>query len=318
MLKRKVSMNNPIRELFRKRDGVYAIQLFANDSLTLDGFDESHLLFRMQINGLWKPKPVLFRADPFLFVKGKELYLFYELQRGFAPAQLVMIKTQDLKSWTEPVVVLKEPFHLSFPYVFEDNGEIYMIPESEANNSIRLYKANSDLTSFIFVRTLLSQEKDAGMNCNYVDSHIYKKDGMYYLFTSFMKDWKMMQELYLTDNLLDGVFQRHPSSPICISHEYGRNGGSLIDYNGKLLRVSQDCHKDYGENVSLHEVVKIDKDQYEETIFIHNLYSSNSLFPDGGHQLNVVSFKGKYIYATDYKENHWTWYHIFNSIKKRL
>ena len=311
-------MINSIKELFKKRDGVFAIQLFANDRLSLDDFDESHLFLRMPIKGLWKPKPILFRADPFLFVKGEELYLFYELQHGFEPAQLVMCKTNDLMCWTKPTVVLKEPFHLSFPFVFEDNGEVYMIPESEANNSIRLYKANPDLTSFTFVRDLLNQEKSIGMNCNYVDSHIYKKDGVFYLFTSYMINWEMMQELYFSDDLLNGAFQRHPSSPICISHEYGRNGGSLIDYDGKLLRVSQDCHKDYGENVSLHEITKIDKNQYEESLFVHNIYSSNPLFPDGGHQLNMILYKGKYIFATDYKEKHWTWWHVLNSIIKKF
>lgn len=311
-------MKNPIKEFLKKRDGVFAIQLFANDSLTLDGFDEKHLVLKMSINGLWKSKPILFRADPFLFVKEDELFLFYELQYGFCPGQIVMIKTQDLKEWTKPIVVLREPFHLSFPFVFEDNGEVYMVPESEANNSIRLYKSNADLTSFIYVRTLLRQDRSLGMNCNYVDSHIYTKDGVYYLFTSYLKKWEMIQELYYTDDLINGVFQRHPSSPICISHEYGRNGGSLIEYNGKMLRVSQDCHKDYGDNVSLHEIVIIDKKHYEEKLYNRNVYALNPLFPDGGHQLNILYFKGKYVYATDYKEKHWTWCHLLNSIKKKL
>ena len=71
----------------------------------------------MPIKGLWKYKPVLFQADPFLFVNNNELFLFYELQYGFDPAKIVMIKTADLKTWTEPIVVLSEPFHLSFPFL---------------------------------------------------------------------------------------------------------------------------------------------------------------------------------------------------------
>ncbi len=309
-------MRNPLRELFKKRDGVFAIQLFANDRLTLDEFDNSHLILRMPIDKLWRPRPVLFQADPFLFVKEGYLFLFYELQYGFEPAKIVMIKSCDLVNWSKPVVVLEESFHLSFPYVFEHAGEVYMIPESEADNSVRLYKANKDLTSFTFVRILLSQERNPMMNCNYVDSHVYQKDGIFYLFTSYMQDWKLIQELYLSKNLLYGVFLKHPSSPICISHEYGRNGGSLIDYQGRLLRVSQDCHKDYGENVSLHEIRIINECHYEEQVFNRNIYADNPLFPNGGHQLNVVCFLGKYIYSTDYKERHWTWWHLYHSVQK--
>lgn len=311
-------MRNPLRDLFKKRDGIFAIQLFANDKLTLDEFDNSHLILRMPIENLWKPRPVLFQADPFLFVKDGFLFLFYELQYGFEPAKIVMMKTCDLKNWSKPVIVLEEPFHLSFPFVFEYAGDVYMIPESEADDSIRLYKANADLTSFTFVRTLLLQERNPKMNCNYVDSHICQKDGIFYLFTSYMQDWKLIQELYISDNFLHGVFQKHPSSPICISHEYGRNGGSLIDYQGRLLRVSQDCHNDYGENVSLHEICTINERQYEEVVFNRNIYADNPLFPNGGHQLNIVHFLGKYIYSTDYKERHWTWWHLYHSMKKNI
>lgn len=306
------------KELFKKRDEVFAIQIFVNDHLTLNEFDESHLIFRMPISGLWKPNPILFQADPFLFVKNEELFLFYELQCGFKPGKIVMIKTKDLECWTKPVIVLSEPFHLSFPFVFEDNGDVYMIPESEANDSIRLYKANSDLTSFTFVRNLMIQERNDGMNGNYVDSHIYKKDGIYFLFTSYMRNWELLQELFYTDDLLNGVFHKHPSSPICISLEYGRNGGSLIDYKGKLLRVTQDCHKDYGDNISLHEIISLNTQYYEEKLYKRNIFEENNLFPHGGHQLNIVKFKGKFVYSTDYKENKWTWYHLYHSCLVKL
>lgn len=311
-------MKNPIKEFFKKRDGVFAVQLFANDNLSLDQFDENHLIFRMSIKGLWKPKPILFRADPFMFVKGDELFLFYELQYGFDPGQIVMMKTKDLKEWTEPIVVLKESFHLSFPFVFEDNGHVYMIPECEKTNTIKLYVANNDLTSFTYVRTLLKQDRYEGLYCNYADSHIYKKDGIYYLFTSYLKDWKQHQMIFYSENLLNGDFIVHPQSPVIINNECGRNGGSILDLDGEIFRVSQDCHKDYGENVSLHKILKVSSEEYEEVIYCRNIYSGNLLFPDGGHQLNIVKFKGKYIYATDYKENRWTWFHLYHSITKHF
>ena len=43
--------------------------------------------------------------------------------------------------------------------------------------------------------------------------------------------------------------------------------------------------------------------------YIYEMYSlENSIFVDGGHQLNIVQFNGRYIYATDYKVNKWVWY----------
>ena len=290
------------------KEGAFAAALFCNDTLTLDEFDEQHLIYKLDIIGLWKPKPVLFQADSFLFVKDEELFLFYELQHWDDPGCIAMIKTKDLKTWTKPQIVLQQPFHLSFPYVFKDNGTVYMIPESQESDSIRLYKANDNLTTFTYVRTLLQQERKEGIHYNYNDSHIYYQEGKYYLFTSYQKNWMYYQELYMTDDLLKGSFKLHPSSPICVSNEYGRNGGSLIQYGDKLLRVTQDCHENYGDNISLMEITHMDEQNYQEQLFMRNVFPQNTIFIDGGHQLNIVKFNGKYIYATDYKVNKWVWY----------
>lgn len=311
-------MIDKIIDRLARKEGTFAAAIFANERLTLDEFDEQHLVYKLDIKGLWKPKPVLFQADSFLFVKEDELFLFYELQHWDDPGCIAMVKTKDLKTWTKPQIVLQQPFHLSFPYVFEDNGTIYMIPESQESDSIRLFKANEDLTSFTYIRTLLQQERKDGIHYNYNDSHIYRKEGKYYLFTSYQKDWMYYQELYVADDLLNGKFVKHPASPICINNEYGRNGGSLIHFDGRLLRVTQDCHENYGDNVSLLEITRLDEEHYEEKLFRRNIFPKNSIFIDGGHQLNIASFKGAYIYATDYKINKRTWYQLYISILVKL
>lgn len=305
------------RRLFRK-EGAFAVALFKSDKLSLDIYDEQHLIYKLPINGLWRPKPVLFKADTFLFVKGDELFVFFELQHWDDPGCIAMVKTKDLKTWTEPQVVLKESFHLSFPFVFEDNGIIYMIPESQENDSIRLYQANNNLTGFTYVRTLLKQKRVEGVHYNFSDSHLFINRGKYYLFTSCQKNWMYYQELFVSDDLLKGSFVKHPQSPICVSNEYGRNGGSIIHYKDKFLRVTQDCHKNYGDNVSLMEITKIDGQVYEETLFMRNIFPHNNIFIDGGHQLNIVNFKGQFIHATDYKINKWTWYQFYVSILKKV
>ena len=293
--------------LFRK-DVTFTVALFATDELSLDIFNEQNIILKYPLKGLWKPKPLRFQADSFLFVNDDELFLFYEVQHWDDPGFIVMTKTKDLKNWS----------HLSFPYVFEDHGMVYMIPESQESDSVRLYKANHDLTSFTFVRTLLSQKRDSGINFSFNDSHLYQKDGRYYLFTSYQKDWMYYQELYTADDLLTGIFMKHPQSPICVNNEFGRNGGSLIKYKGKLLRVTQDCHKDYGDNISLMEIIRLDENHYEEKLFRQNVFPHNNIFIDGGHQLNIVRFNDKYVYATDYKVNKWTWYQSYIAIMKKL
>ena len=309
---------NKILGFLYRKDVTFTAALFASKKLSLDVFDEGYLILKFPLTGLWKPKPRRFQADPFLFVKDDELYLFYELQHWDNPGCIAMIKTKDLKTWSKPKIVLKEPFHLSFPFVFEDHGTVYMIPESQEDDSIRLYRANDDLSSFSFVRILLQQEKKDGIHFNFNDSHLYKKGDKYYLFTSYQKDWMYYQELYVSGDLLHGDFIKHPKSPVCVSNEFGRNAGSMITYDSHLLRVTQDCHADYGDNISLMEITALDKKDYEEKLYMHNVFPKNSIFIDGGHQLNISQFRGQYVYATDYKVKKWTWYQLYVSIASKI
>lgn len=304
--------------LFRK-EGAFGVAVFANERLTLDELDEAHLVYKRDIKRLWQPKPVLYQADSFLFVKDDTLYLFFELQHWDDPGAIAMVKTRNLKSWTEPVVVLRQPFHLSFPFVFEEGGEVYMVPESQESDAIHLFRAdNAELTAFAKVRTLLHQERTEGTHYNLNDSHVFVRDGKYYLFTSYQKDWMYYQELYVADDLLKGEFRRHPCSPICTSNEYGRNGGSLIDFGGQLLRVTQDCHADYGDNVSLMEVTALSETAYREQLFRRNVLPKNAIFRDGGHQLNIARYRGQWVYATDYKQNRWAWYRLWIALLTKL
>lgn len=312
--------------LFRK-EGAFAAALFASEEPSLGVFNEDNLVYKLEISGLWKIKPVLFQADPFLFVKDDTLYLFYELQHWDDPGVIAMVKTRDLVSWTDPVIVLRQPYHLSFPYVFEDDGVVYMVPESQESDAVHLFRAdNDDLTYFSKVRTLLHQERTAGIHYNLNDSHIFKGNvnsekgivNRYFLFTSYQKDWMYYQELYVTDDLLHGEFTRHPCSPICVSNEYGRNGGSLIDFDGRLLRVTQDCHADYGDNVSLMEITRLSETEYEERLFRRNVLPVNAIFRDGGHQLNIARFKGRYVYAADYKQKRWAWFRLWVALRNKF
>ena len=156
------------------------------------------------------------------------LCLFYESKKLLTPGVIMMISTIDLKHWTKPRVVLKEKFHLSFPWVFTDAGKVYMVPETGTDGSIRVYEATDDtLTRWKLKRKLLELSPGNVMNMGYSDSSIYKKDGIYYLMTTVQyEDGINTLELYYSDSLM-GKYVKHPLSPIAHSQNVGRNAGSL-------------------------------------------------------------------------------------------
>lgn|SRR5574344_21183 len=312
-----------IKNIFNKSD-CFGICVYSGNKLSFREIDKNELVYQRKIKNVCGINASIVQADPFLFVKGDTLYLFFELEKSLGVGVISMVKTKDLKIWSKPVVVLKEVCHLSFPSVFEDNGVVYMVPETNNIDSVRLYKADNDeLTSFSYYRTLASLKRDDSIVYNLCDSHIYKKDNVYYLFSSYWQNWKYKLNLYYSDDLLNGEFKLHPMSPICVDNEYGRCGGSVLSVNGNDYRISQKCVNSYGENLSAIKINEISKETYKETVAEHDIIDrDNPIFKGGSHQLSIVKFNGKYVYTVDFKELRFSWsrnlYFLCKSIMKKL
>ena len=246
--------------------------------------------------------PVTIVADPFLFVYGGKLFLFYEMKRNYSHGVICMTNTEDLTNWSKPVVVLEENFHLSYPFVLEEDGNVYMIPETSEVGDIRLYKADNDkLLHFSFFKTLIHKEIN-GVEIRYADSSVYIKNGVYYLMSSTEEQGVNTLYLYLSNNLY-GPYKEHPCSPVCSDSRYGRNGGCMIEYDGRLYRLSQDCEIRYGDNLHLFEVLELNSSTYKERLIVSALIPHDvAFYREGGHQYNSVRYKGKIIVATDAKE----------------
>lgn len=283
----------------------FNIRIYESNEFDIESLDFTKPIMDIKSGGMqFTGNPVDIVADPFLFVSNENLYLFYEHKRLNGHGVIKMMHTCDLKKWSYPITVLEEPYHLSYPFVFEDEGSIYMIPESEQAHSIRLYKAeNKDLTKFMFHKTIVGHKyNDKTPIIDYCDSSVVKVANMYYLFTSIDYGDGYNLELY-TSTSLHGNFKSHVKSPLLISNnKYGRCGGSIISCNGNYYRVAQDCLNGYGENLNLFKIDELSNSNYKERIFTKDLLNRNNLFyKDGGHQLSIVRFKGRYIFATDAK-----------------
>lgn len=263
--------------------------------------------------------PTIIVADPFLFVRNNRLFLFYESKKMFADGVIMMTSTTDLKNWTEPIVVLEENFHLSYPYVFMEDAKIYMIPETSEDESVRLYEAlDENLTNWKLKAKLIEKSSKSEMKMAYSDSSIYKKNDIYYLMTTVQyKDGINTLELYYSDSLI-GEYIRHPLSPIAHGQDIGRNAGCLQEINGRLYRFSQNCVYGYGDNVNVSEVLQLTTTEYQEHIIKENIYSLEiPFYHRGGHQLNIAIFKDSWIVATDAKEYHPLLYaRIMNRLKR--
>ena len=200
-------------------------------------------------------------ADPFLFGHDGKIYLFYELIKKPEPAAklAVSVYNPDTNNWDFHSVVLDEPFHLSYPYVFEHDSEVYMIPESKEAQSVRLYRAIDFPSKWQFERTLIQDKK-------YVDSSIFYRDGHFFLFTTRKRKLLLYYSASLT-----GTWKLHPKSPVK-RWNYARCAGRIFEHDGKLFRFAQEQAKGYGMGVRLYQILELSTQDYKETAVDKGLF----------------------------------------------
>lgn len=92
-------------------------------------------------------------ADPLLYRRNGARYLFAEamdLAAGKGRIEVChLLDNGTTEGWQ---VALEEDFHLSFPTVFDWNGETWMIPESGNDHSLRLYRCKNFPTEWELVQ----------------------------------------------------------------------------------------------------------------------------------------------------------------------
>ncbi len=201
-----------------------------------------------------------FYADPFLVDRDGKSFLFYE-NYSFAKerAHISCSEVRPDASITEPVTVLECPYHLSYPFIFDHDGETYMIPESAANRTVDIYRAEQFPTKWTYHGILLA-------DVNAVDATIHAAGGKLWMFVGVAAShYPDCDELclYHADNVL-GPWTPHPLNPIISDVRRARPAGKLFFEDGKLIRPSQDCSQAYGYALNFSEVVRLNETEYEE------------------------------------------------------
>lgn len=263
---------------------------------------------------MFKLKPTVIIADPFLFVFKGELYLFYEKQiKWYGLGRICMRKTKNLNDWSEEKEVLRENFHLSFPFVFENRGQVYLMPETGHDGSVRLYECTDDTLEHWQLKAKLLDD-----GCDWVDSSLIEEGGKYFLFTAKKEDNESYKQFLFISNEIRGPYHEHPMSPIYIGDDFGRNSGSVFKYEGSWMRPTQDCSVGYGDNVSLFKISDLTETIYKETLFKKDIFDRTGKYHEGGHQLNFVTFQGTSVIATDFKVKNYNVIELIRRILKKL
>ncbi len=201
-----------------------------------------------------------FVADPFMLWQNGAWHLFFEvLNNDRNKGEIGYAQSPDLVTWEYGGIVLKEKFHLSYPYVFAHEGETYMIPECAKSNAVRLYRASGFPIQWDYVAPLIQNKS---RHAPLIDPSIVRHNSHWYLFSYARK----LKNLHLfTAETLTGSWKEHPASPIVTASErFSRPAGRIVSNEDCLYRYAQDDNPRYGSKVWAFKITELTPESYHE------------------------------------------------------
>jgi hypothetical protein len=203
-------------------------------------------------------------ADPFIVARDNRYYIYieelvYATQKGHIS---VIVMNRD-GSWEPPVRVLETPYHLSYPFIFEFQGDVYMAPESRGNRTVELYKCTTFPYEWEFQKNLMK-------DCQAVDPTLIHWQGKWWMFVNQIETegaslWDELF-LYYSDSPLSDSWTPHKRNPVVSDARSARPAGRLFVRDGHLYRPSQNCAGHYGYGFNICEITRLTETDYEERI----------------------------------------------------
>jgi hypothetical protein len=203
-----------------------------------------------------------FYADPFPFTFQGRTFVFVEDFDHHVGKGIISAIPFDENGQIGPAVpVLSEPWHLSYPYLFEHRGEVWMIPESSQASKISLYRADPFPSRWVHAADLME-----GIDAS--DASIVQFGGKWWIFATVQDELGGAMDslsLFWADDLF-GPWLPHPANPVLVDAAGARQAGQFFLQEGQLWRPVQDCRAGYGRALGLAEVTLLNGQEYAQAV----------------------------------------------------
>jgi hypothetical protein len=198
-----------------------------------------------------------FYADPFAFDwQGRQFLFVEEYVYGTGRGIISVAELDATGRFGQPVPVIEEPHHLSYPYVFVHGEEVYMIPESSAAQQVVLYRATGFPLRWERADVLIS-----GHRLN--DMTLLVRDGRFWLIGTEQVGVGSASDTMVVWSApeLRGPWTPHRFNPILIDHSAARPGGRFVERDGRTYLPVQDGASSYGGGLGLAELEVLNDDE---------------------------------------------------------
>lgn len=226
-----------------------------------------------------------FYADPFPFAVDDKKFIFVEDFDHRHGKGIISAIPFDNGGQTGPAdPVLSEPWHLSYPYIFQHRQQTWMIPESSQSRKISLYRSDGFPSRWIHECDLLE-------NVDASDVSVLQFGGRWWMFATIKDELGGTIDslsLFYSDDLF-GPWLPHALNPVLIDVAEARQGGWFHQQQGKLWRPVQDCRAGYGRALGLAEVTVLNEESYVQVV--HTVLRPDTNWP--GRRLHTLNRFGR-------------------------
>lgn len=254
-------------------------------------FDQWILMFDIGdkvSKSFWRYKEMIppkdrFWADPQIIYLNEKYYVFFEeyfYKQKKGHISLIIFDKNG--NFSQSKKILEQPYHLSYPFVFQYAGDFYLIPETYSKETIEVYKCDVFPYKWHFHKILID-------NICAVDSTIFYYGDKWWLFAgvSSNKFSSPSEELclFFSDDPINGKWKPHPHNPVVSDVRKARPAGKIFELNGNIYRPSQNCSINYGHGVIFNKIITLNEYDYHE-VEVQSLESNWNTELNGFHTFN--------------------------------
>jgi hypothetical protein len=194
-----------------------------------------------------------FWCDPFLLQRDGALQVFFEeCLYASGKGHISVLSRTSSGEWSGPIAVLKRPYHMSYPFTFEHEGDLFLMPETSAAGRVELYRCVKFPDQWEFDRVLI--DNFAGS-----DATLWYEDARWWLFVDFRDELC----IFYSDSPR-GPWQPHPANPVKSDSRNGRPAGRIFRQGDDVIRPSQDCSLQYGREVVFNKITRLTVREFAE------------------------------------------------------
>ncbi|HEY3121508.1 MAG TPA: hypothetical protein VGL15_12845 [Vicinamibacteria bacterium] len=212
------------------------------------------------------PKPFLrSHADPFVLERdGRGHVFFEEYDKRIDKGRIATFSIGPDLICTKPQVALEQPYHMSYPFLFEEDRTLYMIPETTHNRTVDLYACERLPDSWRLRKRLL-------YGIDAADSTLLLHDGLYWLFTSVRDPGRSGRYLciFFARELCAERWSSHPVNRRRLyeqePHTSGRGAGGFFRQGEALVRPAQRNPDYYGQSIVFNRIDRLTETEFSET-----------------------------------------------------